>query len=146
MPMQFQGSKLIRSSRAEFVRSPARFRSGPFIGFLARETSVTNMRTPCLLSQWLAFKLFGVTYFVGKKAKPLFHGPKWLSKPYKTHVSFTFLGVILSYDPYFWGLKTLNFPRFWGPKGNILLGCPWKLGSMVIGSVGYQTPLYLPHL
>ena len=34
-----------------------------------------------LLSQWLTFKLFGITYLVGKiKFKLLFHGPKWLGK------------------------------------------------------------------
>ena len=31
--------------------------------------------------QWLTFELLGITYLVGKiKFKPLFHGPKWLSK------------------------------------------------------------------
>ena len=34
-----------------------------------------------LLSQWLTFKLSGITYLVREiKFKGLFHGPKWLSK------------------------------------------------------------------
>ena len=43
--------------------------------FFFRKTSDIH-----LLSQWLTFKLFGITYLVGKiKFKLLFHGP-WLSK------------------------------------------------------------------
>ena len=34
-----------------------------------------------LLSQWLTFKLLGITLLVGRiKFKLLFHGPKWLSE------------------------------------------------------------------
>ena len=51
------------------------FRDGERVFFNAKELGKD------LLSQWLAFKLLGITYLVGKiKFELLFNGPKWLSK------------------------------------------------------------------
>ena len=61
-----------------------------------------------LLGQWLNFKLFGITYLVGKiKFKLFFFRVHWLSESIANHEQFFFLGG--SYPP---GNETITYGCF----------------------------------
>ena len=61
--------------------------------FFLQTAKKTGERRVFLLSQWLTFKLFGITYIyiVGKISRLnfFFQGPKWPSKFFQRHVGGT---------------------------------------------------------